>query len=132
MAHYALIDTNGQVVEIITGRDEGDLAPGVDDWETYYASKRDGLTCKRTSFNTVGGEHKEGGQPFRMNYAGIGYTYDEARDAFIPPTPEDDGPWVLNDETCLWIFSVPMPDDGQDYVWDESAGEWVAVPEPTE
>lgn len=123
MAHYALIDTNGQVVEIITGRDEGDLAPGVDDWETYYASKRDGLTCKRTSYNTAGGQHLLGGEPFRFNYAGKGFTYDEDRDAFIPPQPFES--WVLDETTCLWTAPVDMPDDGQAYTWDESVGEWV-------
>ena len=124
MAYYAFLNENNVVVEVITGRDENDLAPGVDDWEAYYSSKRDGLTCKRTSFNTKGGQHLDGGEPFRCNFAGIGFTYDQERDAFIPPKPEEPGPWILDEDTCLWVHSVAMPEDGQAYVWDETAGEW--------
>jgi len=123
MAHYAFIDADGLVVEVIVGRDETDVVDGVSDWETYYETKRDGLTCKRTSYNTVGGQHRLGGEPFRYNYAGIGYTYDEDRDAFIPPKPFES--WVLDETTCLWRAPVDMPEDGQAYVWDESVGEWV-------
>jgi hypothetical protein len=93
MAHYAFIDENYVVTEVITGKDETNF-----DWEQHYGSLR-GLLCKRTSYNTVGGQHPEG-KPFRKNYAGIGYTYDPVRDAFIPPKPKDN--WVLNEETCQW------------------------------
>ena len=123
MGHYAFIDSDNIVVEVITGRDENEVVDGISDWEAYYETKRDGLTCKRTSYNTLGGEHALGGEPFRCNYAGIGYTYDEDRDAFIPPKPFES--WVLDETTCLWVAPVDMPDDGQDYTWDESVGEWV-------
>jgi len=85
MAHYALLNETNIVVDVFVGRDEDDLAEGVTDWEQYYAPA--GFTCKRTSYNTQGGVHTGGGTPYRKNYAGIGYTYDEARDAFIPPRP---------------------------------------------
>ena len=124
MAHYAFInpETN-EVVEVIPGRNENEIVDGISDWEAYYETKRDGLLCKRTSYNTMGGQHRLDGEPFRMNYAGIGYTYDPERDAFIPPKPFES--WVLDEATCLWVAPVDMPDDGQAYVWDESTGEWV-------
>jgi hypothetical protein len=99
MAHYAQIDSDNLVVAVFVGRDEDDLADGVTDWETYYAP--DGYIVKRTSYNTYGGVHSGGGVPLRMNYASVGYTYNEERDAFIPPKP--DGEWVLDEDTCLWI-----------------------------
>ena len=83
------------------------------------------MVCKRTSYNTRGGEHVNGGTPFRKNYAGIGYTYDEARDAFIPPKPFDS--WLLDEDTCLWESPVPYPTDGEMYTWDEETTNWVAV-----
>jgi hypothetical protein len=98
MAHWAQIDLRGIVVSVFVGRDEDDLAEGVTDWEEYYAPE--GFTVKRTSYNTYGGVHTGGGTPFRKNYAGIGFTYDEERDAFIPPKPDESA--VLNEETCLW------------------------------
>ena len=97
MAHYAFIDENNAVTEVIVGKDEGE--DGID-WEVWYEEFR-GQTCKRTSFNTRGGVHELGGTPFRKNYAGIGFIYDPTRDAFIPPKPEGDG-WILDEETCLW------------------------------
>jgi hypothetical protein len=118
MAHYAFIDQNNLVIEVITGKDEGEN--GVD-WEQWYGEFR-GQVCKRTSYNTVGGKHPNG-KPFRKNYAGIGYTYDEQRDAFIPPKPFPS--WVLNEDTCLWDFPVPMPADDQFYHWDEATTSWV-------
>lgn len=75
MAHYALLDANKIVTQVFVGRDEDDLAEDVIDWESYYA--QEGMTVKRTSYNTYGGEHLLGGTPFRKNYAGIGFTYDE-------------------------------------------------------
>jgi hypothetical protein len=71
----------------------------------------------QTSYNTYGGQHPEG-RPLRKNYAGIGYTYDAARDAFIAPQPFPS--WTLNEDTCLWAAPVPMPDDGKVYYWDEA------------
>ena len=97
MAHYAQLDSENVVVQVFVGRD--DVVEGVDDWETYYAPE--GFTVKQTSYNTRGGVHLLGGTPLRKNYAGIGYTYDEARDAFIPPQPSPD--CTLDEETCLWV-----------------------------
>jgi hypothetical protein len=123
MAYYAFLNDDNMVVEVITGRDEDDLAEGVTSWEDYYGAFR-GQVCKRTSYNTQGGEHSNGGEPFRMNYAGIAYTYDEERDAFIPPKPYES--WVLNEDTCLWEAPVPYPSEGM-HTWDEESGSWVEV-----
>lgn len=81
----------------------------------------------QTSYNTRGGIHIYGGTPLRKNYAGIGYTYDEQRDAFIPPQPF--ASWVLNEDSCLWESPVPYPTDGQMYQWDEATVAWVVVQE---
>jgi len=97
MAHYAVLDSNNFVTDVFVGRD--DVVEGIENWETYYAPE--GYTVKQTSYNTSGGVHLLGGTPFRKNYAGIGYTYDEARDAFIPPQPSPD--CTLDEETCLWV-----------------------------
>ena len=127
MAHYAQI-LNGVVVQVFVGRD--DVVEGIDDWETYYAPE--GFTVKQTSYNTRGGVHYTDGEPsedqrkaLRKNYAGIGFTYDEDRDAFIPPKPFES--WVLDEATCLWVAPVPYPTDGADYVWDEETGNWSEV-----
>lgn len=82
----------------------------------------------QTSYNTHGGVHANGGTPLRKNYAGIGYTYDPTRDAFIPPKPY--ASWILNEETCLWDAPVAMPDDGKFYRWDEDTLSWVEVNPP--
>jgi len=118
MAHYAFLDENSVVTEIIVGKNEGEN--GVD-WEAHYGSFR-GQACKRTSYNTHGGVHSADGTPLRKNYAGIGYTYDLGRDAFIPPQPFPS--WILVEETCQWSAPVPMPTDGV-YAWDESTTSWV-------
>jgi hypothetical protein len=126
MAHYALINENSIVTQVFVGRDEDDLADGISDWEVYYAPE--GFTCKRTSYNTQGGVHSEGGTPFRKNYAGVGYTYDEVRDAFIPPQPYPS--WILNEDTCLWGAPTPMPEIAEgDHqpVWDEDSQSWISV-----
>jgi hypothetical protein len=107
MAYYAQLDSDGIVVSVFVGRD--DVVEGVADWETYYAPA--GFTVKQTSYTG----------DFRFNYAGVGYAYHEARDAFIPPQPYPS--WVLDEATCQWVAPVPKPDG--DYVWDEQAGEWV-------
>jgi hypothetical protein len=86
MAHYAFLNNSNIVTEVIVGVDENDLQPGVDDWEVWYGNFR-GQVCKRTSYNTHGGVNTNGGTAFRKNYAGIGYSYDFSRDAFIPPKP---------------------------------------------
>lgn len=116
MAHYAFIDEQNIVVEVITGREESNM-----DWESYYSLRR-GLVCKRTSYNTYGGENVNG-NPFRKNFAGVGYTYDEARDAFIAPKPFPS--WVLNEESCLWEAPVAHPIDGKLYAWDEINKQWI-------
>lgn len=78
----------------------------------------------QTSYNTFGGQHPEG-RPLRKNYAGIGFTYDVERDAFIAPQPFSS--WVLAEDTCLWGAPTPYPDDGKLYTWDEAASAWVEV-----
>jgi len=81
----------------------------------------------QTSYNTYGGQHPEG-RPLRKNYAGIGYTYDAGRDAFIPPQPF--ASWTLNEDTCLWNAPTSYPDDGKPYYWDETTLAWVEVTLP--
>ena len=83
----------------------------------------------QTSYNTFAGQHPEG-RPLRKNYAGIGFTYDTARDAFVPPRPF--ASWVLDEETCLWDAPVPYPQDGNPYYWDEETLAWVEAPTPQE
>lgn len=78
----------------------------------------------QTSYNTYGGQHPEG-RPLRKNYAGIGFTYDAERDAFIPPQPF--ASWTLNEDTCLWDAPTALPDDGKPYYWDEATLAWVEV-----
>jgi hypothetical protein len=118
MAHYAFLNMQNIVTEVIVGKDETD---GPTNWEMHYGNIREQV-CKRTSYNTKGGVHSEGGTPFRKNYAGIGYTYDFARDAFIPPKPFDS--WTLNENSCLWEAPVAMPEDGQQYSWNEETTSW--------
>lgn len=133
MAHYAFIDENNAVVEVIVGRDEDEVVDGISDWEEYYSSKREGLTAVRTSYNTHGNvyydpETKEPAEDqskaFRKNYAGYNYIYNSDLDAFIPPKPFDS--WVLDEETCVWEAPVARPEGH--YIWDEEAGSWVAAP----
>jgi hypothetical protein len=119
MAHYAFLDENNIVTEVIVGKDEGNF-----DWEQQYGSFR-GQACKRTSFNTHGGVHKLGGTPFRKNYASIGYAYDPQRDAFIPPQPFPS--WTMSEETCLWNSPVPYPTDDKQYTWDEATTSWIEL-----
>jgi hypothetical protein len=123
LAHYAFLDENYIVTEVIPGRDESDSNI---DWEQHYGRIR-GQLCKRTSYNTLRGVHTEGGTPFRKNYAGIGYTYDSIRDAFIPPKPF--ASWILNEDTCQWESPIPSPNDGNRYRWDESITAWVEIPQ---
>ena len=120
MAHYAFLDENNIVTEVIVGKEEGNF-----NWEQQYGSFR-GQLCKRTSYNTTGGVHKLGGTPFRKNFAGIGYTYDETKDAFISPKPFNS--WILNEDTCIWNAPVAIPttelEDNQYYSWNESIINW--------
>ena len=120
MAHYALLNDNNVVIDVITGRDEGEL--GID-WEDWYG-RRMGFKCLRTSYNTHGGKHLLGGTPFRKNYAGVGYTYDPELDAFLLPQPFPS--WVLDKETGWWHAPVPLPPySGTPYQWDEATLSWV-------
>jgi hypothetical protein len=119
MAHYAELNQNNIVINVIPGWDETVKS----DMEQLLLLET-GNIWKRTSYNTLGGKHLLGGTPFRKNYAGFGYTYDDQRDAFIPPQPFPS--WVLNEETCLWEAPTPMPTDGQLYNWGEATLSWVA------
>jgi hypothetical protein len=120
MAHYAFLDENNIVTEVIVGKEEGNF-----NWEQQYGSFR-GQLCKRTSYNTYSGVHQLGGIPLRKNFAGIGYTYDEDRDAFIPKKPYNS--WILNEQTCLWEAPVAKPtaqlEENQYYSWNESIINW--------
>jgi hypothetical protein len=121
MAHYAFLDENNIVTEVIVGKDEGE--DGID-WEQHYGDFR-GQVCKRTSYNTQGGVHSTGGTAYRKNYAGIGYSYDADRDAFIAPKPF--ASWLLNEESCLWEAPTPYPTDGLIYQWVEDDLNWQAI-----
>lgn len=121
MAHYAFLDENNIVVEVIVGRDETD---NLLDWEQHYSEVK-GLVCKRTSYNTSGNIHLLGGTPFRKNYASIGFYYDQDKDAFIPPKPFNS--WILNNETCLWEPPVSKPDNANSYEWDEQNVNWKII-----
>ena len=118
MAHYAFLDTNNIVTEVIVGKDEGEDNT---DWEVHYGNFR-GQVCKRTSYNTSGGQHNNGGIPYRKNYAGIGYSYDLTRDAFIAPKPYTS--FILNEETCVWESPVPYPYNGKPHMWNDNQGVW--------
>jgi len=118
MAHYALLNYKNIVTRVVTGIDEDSVDQNL---EIVYQQKF-GQLCKRTSYNTMGGVHREGGTPFRKNFASVGDTYDETRDAFIPPKPYDS--WTLNESTCLWDPPTPIPVDGQEYVWNEGTTSW--------
>jgi len=114
MAHFAKV-VDGKVSQVIVAEKEFfdtfvDSSPG--EWI-------------QTSYNTRGGVHATGGTPMRKNFAGIGYTYDRTRDAFIPPQPY--ASWTLNEQTCLWNAPVAMPTDGKFYNWDEATTAWVEV-----
>ena len=113
MAHYAFLDENNIVTEVIVGIDETELIEGLDT-ETWYGNFR-GQVCKRTSYNSN----------IRKNYAGVGYTYDEARDAFILPKPFNS--WVLDEATCLWQAPTPKPISDKRYEWSENDLTWKEV-----
>ena len=121
MAHYAFLNENNIVTEVIVGKNEGE---GDIDWEQHYGKFR-GQTCKRTSYNTTGGVHKNGGIPYRKNFAGIGYSYSQSLDGFIPPKIFDS--LVLNEETCQWETPIPYPTDGKHYTWNEETISWVEI-----
>ena len=110
MAHYAFLNEDNIVTQVIVGVDETELIEGLDT-ETWYANFK-GQTCKRTSYNGN----------IRKNYAGIGMTYDAERDAFIGPKPFDS--WILNEQTCRWEAPTLYPTDGFTYDWNESKLDW--------
>lgn len=117
MAHYAFLDTNNRVTEVIVGRNENEIVDDVSDWEKYYGDFRNQV-CKRTSYNGN----------YRKNFAGIGYTYDFKRDAFIAPQPHNK--WILNESTCQWEAPVLYPVDGLEYVWNDNKGVWEVLEAP--
>ena len=114
MAHYAFLDENNIVAEVIVGRNETEVVDGISDWETYYGNRR-GQVCKRTSFNGN----------VRKQFAGVGYTYDETADVFIAPKPF--ASWSL-DENYDWQAPIEHPADGKQYLWDEANQGWVESP----
>jgi len=118
MSHFAKLDESNVVIFVTVGRQE-------DDGKETELCARTGDRYVQTSYNTHGGVHALGGTPLRKNFAGVGYIYDEQRDAFIPPKPYPS--WLLDDDTCLWNAPVPIPDDGNIYVWDEDSLAWVEV-----
>lgn len=118
MAHFAKLDENNVVIFVTVGRDE-------DNGKEAELSARTGDVYKQTSYNTYGGVHALGGTPFRKNYAGLGYTYDAVRDAFIAPKPYSS--WLLSEDSCLWEPPVPYPMDNKRYSWDEATTSWVEV-----
>lgn len=123
MAHYAFLDDDNYVTEVISGKEENEN--GID-WETYYGNIR-GQRCLRTSYNTQAGVHTNGGIPFRKNYASVGYFYDENLDAFIPPKAIPS--WILDEESGTWKAPKPKPDGV--WLWDEDQLDWIAVdPQP--
>lgn len=122
MSHFAKV-VNGIVTEIIVA--DEDFIRTLPLTDGYWV---------QTSYNTYGGKHynpdtneEDDGTPMRKNFAGIGYTYDRDRDAFIPPQPYDS--WTIDEDTCLWVAPIAMPDDGNDYIWDEENEQWVQVSE---
>ena len=118
MAHYALLDENNIVTQVIVGKNEDELRDGVVvDWEEWYGNFHS-KTCKRTSYNTVGNEHILDGTPFRGNYAGKSYIYDEENDVFYPQKPYPS--WTLS-ENWVWEAPIEYPDDGEQYIWNENA-----------
>lgn len=118
MAHYALLNENNIVIDVIVGKDESDTTLN---WEEHY-SEMSGKKCLRTSYNTIAGIHTLEGIPFRKNYAGIGYSYSEDLDAFIPPKPFSS--WLFNEQTCTWYPPIEMPTGDTDYIWDEESLSW--------
>ena len=121
MAHFAKLGTGNIVtaVHVVSNDVATTEQAGVDFLNNLYKTRD---VWKQTSYNTKGGVHLLGGTPFRKNYAGVGYTYNQTKDAFIPPKPFDS--WTLNEETCVWDPPVVRPDDGQRYSWNETTQQW--------
>lgn len=127
MAHYAILNDDNVVIQVITGREEDDveaLPDGFASWEDYYGQYH-GKRVLRTSYNTMWNQHQGGGTPFRGNYAGVGYLYLDEYDAFVPQKPH--ASWVLNDSVMAWEAPTPYPDDGGQYIWNEQEQNWLPV-----
>jgi hypothetical protein len=126
MAHFAKLKVGNIVerVEVVSNDIATTEQAGVDFLNNLYATND---VWKQTSYNTLGGEHLTGGTPFRKNYGGIGFKYDQTKDAFIPPKPFNS--WTLNEDTCLWEAPVAKPTDGQRYSWNETNQTWDLVSE---
>jgi hypothetical protein len=118
MSHFAQIDENNIVTNVIVAEQDFIDSGAVGDPASWI----------QTSYNTHSGVHTLGGTPLRKNYAGIGFTYDSERDAFIPPKPFES--WILNEGTCQYEAPTPKPDDGKIYDWDEATTSWVEVTNP--
>ena len=128
MAHFAKLGIGNivETVEVVSDDIATTEQAGMDFLNNLYGSRD---VWKQTSYNTTAGEHKLGGTPFRKNFAGVGYTYDQTRDAFIQPKPFNS--WVLNETTCIWESPVTKPElteqnlqDGSRYVWNEENQTW--------
>ena len=124
MAHFAKLGTGNIVerVEIVHNNIATTEQAGVDFLNSLYKTND---IWKQTSYNTIGGKHLLGGVPFRKNHAGIGFKYDQYKDAFIPPKPHNS--WTLNETTCLWEAPVVYPSDGQNYKWNETIQNWELI-----
>jgi len=132
VSHFVKLDENNVVTFVTVGRQE-------DDGLEAELTARTGDVYRQTSYNTYGGVHytidddgnrvpsADQSKALRFNYAGIGFTYDADRDAFIPPKPFES--WVLDEDTCLWEAPVAYPEDGATYSWDEESGAWIEVTE---
>ena len=125
MAHYAFLNEQNIVTEVITGINETELIEGLTP-EIWYENFR-GQKCVRTSYNTHGGVHANGGTPLNKNYAGIGYSWDGTGFAAPQPYPS----WTLDKETYLWTAPTPMPTDGKPYSWNEDSKSWDEIVLPT-
>ena len=126
MAHFAKLGT-GNIVETVlsVSNDVATTEQAGEDFLNNMLKTKD--VWKQTSYNTFGGVHLLGGTPFRKNYAGVGFTYDQARDAFIEPRPFKS--WTLNEDTCQWESPVVKPDDGNSYNWNEETQQWDLINE---
>ena len=129
MASFAKIGLNSKVIEVLSVNNEVLKDSNGVEQENIgidFLTKLHGWAIwKQTSYNTHGGVHDNGGTPLRKNHAGIGYTYDEDRDAFIPTKPFNS--WVLNEDTCLWESPIPYPQDNNKYSWNEQNQSWVLI-----
>jgi hypothetical protein len=118
MAHWAQINDNNEVIQVVV-TDNND--PNGDEGYQWLVDNLGG-TWMKTSYNTIGGIHREGGTPFRKNYGSVGFIYDENRDAFIPPKPFTS--WILNEETCRWEAPTPIPTEEGNWMWVEEDLSW--------